>query len=80
MTWSLEERSFPSFNLSFTVAFIFLFNQQVRDPLYGNEFDLSDLYTKAKDHVIKGSQVSYMLNVCGPLVGDCGASDKMVGR
>lgn len=47
---------------------------RVKDPLYGNLYDLTSLRNTAADYNVTGSfdQKQYLINLCGPLLNPCG--------
>ena len=44
---------------------------QVKDPLYGNVYDLNPLRNIHKDYIVTGDGDEFFINLCGPLVSSC---------
>lgn len=44
---------------------------QVKDPLYGNLFDLTPLRNTIEDYSVSNNEQKYFINMCGPLVSPC---------
>ncbi|XP_077977392.1 cation-independent mannose-6-phosphate receptor-like [Glandiceps talaboti] len=47
-------------------------NCKVQDPRFGYEFDILPLRNKSSDYRIQDDKYTYLINVCGPLVGGTG--------
>lgn len=46
-------------------------NCQVKDPLYGNVFDLNPLRNIHRDYTVTNNEGKFLVNLCGPLVSPC---------
>ena len=51
----------------------------VREPIYGNLFNISSLYNSTVDYVVKQKDQTYLLNVCGPLISSCSEGEICFG-
>jgi len=43
----------------------------VREPIYGNQFNISTLHNETNDYVVKHGDRDFVLNVCGPILRNC---------
>eukprot|EP00090_Calanus_glacialis_P000779 TRINITY_DN10546_c0_g1_i1.p1 TRINITY_DN10546_c0_g1~~TRINITY_DN10546_c0_g1_i1.p1 ORF type:complete len:1331 (-),score=238.63 TRINITY_DN10546_c0_g1_i1:831-4823(-) len=43
----------------------------VREPIYGNLFNISELYNSTEDYIVKHDDLTFVLNVCGPILRNC---------
>jgi len=48
----------------------------VREPIYGNLFNLSKLHNSTNDYAVKYEDLTFVLNICGKIIRNC--SDKEI--